>query len=128
MSILGYVTTRKSLNREERKEYELIIGASDGINSAQTMVQILVQDLNDNPPKFSRAIYSFDLPENTVKGTTLGRVEAIDVDEGPSGEVNYTLVSQWGSDIFQLEPLYGTFTLIEEVDFETVIKHFCLFV
>ncbi|KAJ8298114.1 hypothetical protein KUTeg_024645 [Tegillarca granosa] len=91
LGILSYIITGKSLNREERKEYELIIGASDGINSAQTMVQILVQDLNDNPPKFSRAIYSFDLPENTVKGTTLGRVEAIDVDEGASGEVNYTL-------------------------------------
>lgn len=56
-------------------------------------------------------------------GTTLGRVEATDPDEGYSGEVYYSLISLWGSDLFNLDLQKGTFTLLGNLDFEEVISH-----
>lgn len=51
------------------------------------LVEIQIEDLNDNSPKFSTEIYDGRVLENSPKGTEVIRIYAQDVDTGPGGEV-----------------------------------------
>ncbi len=56
----------------------------------------------------------------SVAGTTVGRVSAVDRDEGENAEVSYSITSHWGRDKFSLHPHTGVLTLIGTLDFEQV--------
>ncbi|XP_063236115.1 cadherin-related tumor suppressor [Bacillus rossius redtenbacheri] len=79
-----------------------------------------VTDTNDNPPVFSAAAYSFDVPEDAARGAEAGRVEARDLDQGVNGHVTYTVISDWGNDVFSLNPQSGAFSLAARLDYEEV--------
>lgn len=61
------IATRK-LDRERRSKYSLLVRADDGKQSSDMRLNITVKDVNDHSPKFSRATYSFDIPEDTAAG------------------------------------------------------------
>lgn len=109
------------MDRETNKKHTLVVQASDGVQTSTATVVVTVTDINDSPPTFKQSLYTFDVPEDTAVGTTLGRVEAEDLDEGIAGEVYYTLLTTWGSDLFMLDLQKGTFTLRGNLDFEEVI-------
>ncbi len=79
-----------------------------------------VIDTNDNSPTFSEAAYSFDIPEDTGRGAFVGAVVANDMDEGINAQVSYTVLSDWGNDVFSLNPQSGVFTLTSRLDYEQV--------
>lgn len=79
-----------------------------------------VTDTNDNPPVFPDNAYSFDVPENTVRGTRVGEIAAVDEDEGVNGQVTYQVISDWANDVFSLNPQSGVFTLTARLDYEEV--------
>lgn len=82
------------------------------------LFQIL--DVNDNPPEFEEAQYSFQILEGSAKGTPIGRIRAIDIDADlKNRRVSYSLISEWGSDRFSLDPSTGLFSLsASELDAE----------
>ena len=53
-------------------------------------------------------------------GSTVGVVSAVDSDAGINGQVSYTVISDWGNDVFSLNPQNGVFTLTSRLDYETV--------
>lgn len=77
-------------------------------------------DTNDNSPTFSEAAYSFDIPEDTGRGAFVGAVSVNDLDEGVNAQVSYTVLSDWGNDVFSLNPQSGVFTLTSRLDYEQV--------
>lgn len=77
-------------------------------------------DTNDNPPVFTENAYSFDVPENTIRGTQVGEIVATDEDEGVNGQVTYQVISDWANDVFSLNPQSGVFTLTARLDYEQV--------
>lgn len=82
-----------------------------------------VTDTNDNPPAFAEPAYSFDIPENAPRGYQVGIINAIDPDVGNNAIVSYTVISDWGNDVFSLNPQTGVFTLTARLDYEEVSKH-----
>lgn len=64
----GDLIATKKLDRERRSKYSLLVRADDGKQSSDMMLNITVKDVNDHTPKFSRATYSFDIPEDMVPG------------------------------------------------------------
>lgn len=79
-------------------------------------------DTNDNPPIFSKAAYSFDVPENAPRGYQVGIIAATDPDEYPiNAEISYAVISDWANDVFSLNPQTGVFTLSTRLDYEEVI-------
>ena len=58
---------------------------------AKRRVGILVLDVNDNSPLFSKDIYEFMIKEEQPIGTTLGKVIATDKDLGDAGVVTYQI-------------------------------------
>lgn len=80
-----------------------------------------VTDTNDNPPSFSKAAYSFDVPENAARGYQVGIIAAIDPDQGANADISYAVISDWANDVFSLNPQTGVVGLSSRLDYEEVI-------
>ncbi|XP_034546749.1 protocadherin beta-15-like [Notolabrus celidotus] len=113
----------KKLDREGQQELSLVLTALDGGSPQRTgtsTVHVTVLDANDNAPVFSQTVYEARLPENSLTGTVVVKVAAIDADEGLNGEVTYELsrISETGRRVFALNQTTGDITLIGHLDFE----------
>lgn len=64
----GDLIATRRLDRERRSKYSLLVRADDGLQSSDMRINITVSDVNDHSPKFSRPVYSFDIPEDTTPG------------------------------------------------------------
>jgi len=84
---------RRALDRELHDHYSLRVVAADGdargaSNSGSVDVRIDVVDVNDNRPRFEgEGRYEVTVPENLALHTTILRVQASDIDDGPNGQV-----------------------------------------
>lgn len=50
----------------------------------------------------------------------MGIINAVDPDVGNNAIVSYTVISDWGNDVFSLNPQTGVFTLTARLDYEEV--------
>ena len=99
---------------------------SDGIPSFVIPVNVRVQDVNDNSPKWVGAPYTISLSEVTVKGTRiLQGARAVDADQpGPYSTVEYQVLPGPFSDhVDFVNPLEGTLQLKKSLDYEE-LKNF----
>lgn len=109
------------LDRELKDKFRLHARVDDGVQHTDVTLTIAVTDTNDNAPIFQSAAYSFDVPENTPRGTRVGRVLASDSDApGPNSHITYSLISDWANDVFSINPTTGHFTLTANLDYEMV--------
>uniref|UniRef100_A0A8C2J5U1 Cadherin domain-containing protein n=1 Tax=Cyprinus carpio TaxID=7962 RepID=A0A8C2J5U1_CYPCA len=121
---LPFLVLQKSLDREIKDEYHLVLTAVDGGNpqrSGTLNVTVVVLDNNDNRPVFSKDIYSTNLEENIQVGTLVIQVQASDADHGSNGEVTYAFGSDQNPkvyEIFSLDKLTGDIRVKGDVDFE----------
>uniref|UniRef100_A0A1B0FB48 Cadherin domain-containing protein n=1 Tax=Glossina morsitans morsitans TaxID=37546 RepID=A0A1B0FB48_GLOMM len=71
-------------------------------------LEIDVLDINDNVPQFSQIEYTAVIPENAEIETSVIKVFASDLDEGPSGEVYYKIVEEDEvTDLFKINKYTG---------------------
>ena len=92
----GQISVHKKLDREKVDRYVLKFRAIDngGLTSRKlATVQILVQDVNDDPPVFQKQKYSFSVKENTSASVFIGSVQANSYDEGSGGIISYSIKS-----------------------------------
>jgi hypothetical protein len=117
------MTTTGGLDREKVASYSLVIEASDGVHKSTAIVNVNVKDVNDNAPMFTKSKYSFDVPENTPKGTTVSAVTASDPDAADNGKITFTYATPYGQDIFALDPKTGIITVNGRLNYEQVRRH-----
>lgn len=80
-------------------------------------------DENDNAPVFTNGgVYSFDIFEDAGIGTVVGGLEAIDPDAHLNALVTYSVISDWGNDVFAVHPESGLVRLTSRLDFESVSR------
>ena len=106
----GLVTTLSPLDRESTNRYVLIVEARDSaVNETQlsntTCVHIIVLDLNDEYPTFSREVYTANISEYAQGGDMVIRVFAQDNDLTTNAAITYSLASEMGS--FTIHPTTG---------------------
>ena len=97
----GDLYLKSALDRETVGYYSVEVLAADSGSpvprSSTATVLILVQDENDNAPKFARRFQNentvFTVMENMDTNKILGMVEAEDPDLGRNGQLTYGLVS-----------------------------------
>ncbi len=68
----GLVSTAAILDREAQEDYHLVVMATDeGLmsHSAQVTLNVHIQDLNDNSPRFLQRSYTVFIREPTDQGT-----------------------------------------------------------
>ncbi|XP_045856709.1 protocadherin gamma-A3 isoform X12 [Meles meles] len=88
------LVTARSLDREQVSEYNITLRATDGGNpplSTSTYITLHVEDINDNPPAFSRSSYSAYIPENNPRGDSIFCVIAQDSDSIHNAHITYAL-------------------------------------
>lgn len=88
----GWILRSKLIDRERYPFFSLRVIASVGDKFAETVVNITVTDMNDNPPEFKHQNWNIDLIENWPVGHEIAIVAAKDADAiGPNSRVSYSL-------------------------------------
>ncbi|XP_044007072.1 fat-like cadherin-related tumor suppressor homolog isoform X2 [Aphidius gifuensis] len=134
-SITGVLSVNGKLDREKQNIYELKIRASDNggkennnahnNNNEQVtlysdaLIRITIEDINDNPPKFTLQNYSVKIREDVPIWSVVAVVEATDPDENAGGEIEYILSDSMDNEgYFKIDSLSGTVRTIKSLDFE----------
>nr|XP_042897100.1 fat-like cadherin-related tumor suppressor homolog isoform X1 [Parasteatoda tepidariorum] len=99
----GEVFTTSSIDREQKKLFELVISAVDsGGRCGYAIVRVTITDENDNMPQFSVSEYTVTIPVNMTIGTTILKIHATDNDESFSAAIDYSLYKSNNSVISEL--------------------------
>ena len=108
----GEIQLARSLDFEETKHYFLVVKATDTFLPNDTLevvgaandsnssisffslanVSLSVLDVNDNPPRFAKDIYSVSITENLPTGSLVARVHATDQDSVENALIAYELL------------------------------------
>lgn len=120
--LTGELTLRAPLDRETAPRHDLQIVATDGARGGPRLFSVvdlvvILQDVNDNPPRFLAPVYRIKVPEDLPVGALLLWLESADPDLGGGGLVTYNLKNTEGGS-FGLDPSTGALTLERELDFE----------
>lgn len=122
-SIIYLVCVDQILDREERDTYELRVMATDSGSPplrAESSFIIEVTDVNDNPPLFDQPVYRQVIPEVVFPGSFVLQVTARDKDQGPNGDISYSLLKDQGAyySWFSIDSITGIITTSSQLDYE----------
>lgn len=88
--------------------------ATDGgrydARSQKVPVQIVIGDVNDNKPAFSRYPFTADVSPSNQRGHDILRVTAIDNDKGTNADIVFSFVNEPPSNKFRINPNSGIVT------------------
>ncbi|CAH2063954.1 unnamed protein product, partial [Iphiclides podalirius] len=121
----GVITVAEELDRESVAEYTLVAHAQDRDRpewECSTELEVTLDDVNDNAPRFSAEVYSVTLPEDADIGSLVAKVHATDADLGENRLVRYSFVEE-GNEAFELAADSGIVTLRAALDRETQAEH-----
>ena len=102
----GIVTLVRSLDFETTPLYSFEVVVSDGQFNISSFLRIIVLDENDNTPQFD-VVGPFSVAEEMPEGTLVGQVTATDGDSGINGEIQFSIVSNIGVDLFTINASTG---------------------
>ncbi|NXG24198.1 PCDB8 protein, partial [Grallaria varia] len=113
----------RALDREQQAEVSFSITAVDGgtpPHSGTALVRVVVLDINDNIPVFTRSLYKVPVMENSSQDTVVVVVSASDLDSGTNGEIAYSIVqnSEENFETFKINPETGHIRLKKTLDYE----------
>ncbi|KAK7075982.1 calcium ion binding [Halocaridina rubra] len=117
----GILTIVKTLDRERATEYHLNVTASDHgqpPRSAMQVIEVYIEDVNDNPPKFSQPVYHANVSEGAPPGTSVIRVTASDRDHGTNSNLTYIIPAGIGDNKFRINPATGAIHTVATLDRE----------
>ncbi|XP_038652247.1 protocadherin beta-16-like isoform X12 [Scyliorhinus canicula] len=115
---------QSSLDREAESSHTLTLIAKDGgvpVRSGTAQVSVIVKDANDNAPVFPQSVYRITLLETASRGTRVIMLNATDLDEGPNGEITYTVGTQTSArarELFEVDSKTGQIRVEGKLDYE----------
>nr|XP_020474749.1 protocadherin Fat 3 isoform X4 [Monopterus albus] len=123
----GVISVIHSLDYEEAASYHLTIRATDYLTGARAEVDVdvVVQDVNDNPPIFQKMSYRVVLSETAMIGTPALQVIATDKDSDKNNGVRYQIFSDVhnSTDYFHIDSSSGLILTARMLDHELVQKY-----
>ncbi|XP_064201137.1 protocadherin Fat 1-like isoform X1 [Anguilla rostrata] len=123
----GVLHVVQPLDYETHPAYKLSVRATDLLTGAhaEVFVDIILEDVNDNPPVFGAEVYAASLSEASVIGTSVLRVTASDADSGGTGALFYQLVEDGGEnfDCFGIDRDSGVIWTACALDREETARH-----
>ncbi|XP_067255144.1 protocadherin gamma-A3-like [Chanodichthys erythropterus] len=95
-SLRNYYTlvTDAALDRERVSDYNITITATDSGSpalSTQKTLNLKVSDINDNPPRFQKGVYTAYVTENNPPGLSIFTLSAQDDDWNQNARISYLL-------------------------------------
>uniref|UniRef100_A0A8C5XYH6 FAT atypical cadherin 1 n=1 Tax=Microcebus murinus TaxID=30608 RepID=A0A8C5XYH6_MICMU len=123
----GVINVVAPLDFESHPAYKLSIRATDSLTGAhaEVFVDIVVEDINDNPPVFVQQSYAATLSEASVIGTSVVQVRATDSDSEPNRGISYQLFGNHSKshDHFHIDSSTGLISLVRTLDYEQFQQH-----
>ncbi|XP_036911122.1 protocadherin Fat 1 isoform X1 [Sturnira hondurensis] len=123
----GVINVVAPLDFESHPAYKLSVRATDSLTGAhaEVFVDIIVEDINDNPPVFVQQSYTVTLSEASVIGTSVVQVRATDSDSEPNRGISYHMSGNHSKsqDHFHVDSSTGLISLVRTLDYEEVRRH-----
>uniref|UniRef100_A0A8C0XD75 Protocadherin Fat 1 n=1 Tax=Castor canadensis TaxID=51338 RepID=A0A8C0XD75_CASCN len=123
----GVINVIAPLDFESHPAYKLSIRATDSLTGAhaEVFVDIIVEDINDNPPMFVQQSYAATLSEASVIGTSVVQVRATDSDSEPNRGISYQMFGNHSKshDHFHIDSSTGLISLVRTLDHEQFQQH-----
>lgn len=107
--------TARCLDREQHSRYLLQIQAQDrgtpNTYQGHCNITVVVEDHNDNDPRFEQTKYVANIAENAAIGANVLRVKATDADLGINARLVYSLANEthW---LFAIDSKTGIITTV----------------
>ncbi|KAL8587634.1 hypothetical protein ACOMHN_045323 [Nucella lapillus] len=118
--ISGNITNIKILDAETKERYRPDVRVSDSSYAAETQVTIRLLDVNDNPPRFARPDFMFELREGQRAGTVVGRLLASDRDiSSPNNQFYFSLKRP--STLFELNAESGEIKALRNLEYQRTL-------
>ncbi|NWZ95637.1 PCD23 protein, partial [Nesospiza acunhae] len=125
-SVTGSIITTKALDRETKSHYTFRAVASDcstHFPRSTTVMTVLIQDVNDNTPKFEQSYYKASIWEGQSHKTDIIQVFATDLDSGLNGETEYSIVSGNENATFLIDSARGILATNTGLDYENASSY-----
>ncbi|KAK9498689.1 hypothetical protein O3M35_003268 [Rhynocoris fuscipes] len=132
-AVTGLITTKSNLDREQKSNYTLILVAQDSgtvPQHATRQLRVTVTDIDDNKPVFKRsqeeAPVEFEIEEELAIGSSVGVIEAIDMDVGENAKIGYLITYGNEDGLFGIQRLDNNSALINitgRIDRESAAEH-----
>lgn len=123
----GVISVIHFLDYETASSYHLTIRATDYLTGAhaEVNVDVLVHDINDNPPVFQKMSYMVVLSETAMIGTPALQVMATDKDSEKNNVVHYQIFSDThnSTEYFHIDSSSGLILTARMLDHEIVQKY-----
>uniref|UniRef100_A0A8C3MS99 Uncharacterized protein n=1 Tax=Geospiza parvula TaxID=87175 RepID=A0A8C3MS99_GEOPR len=123
--VTGTVTVKdpKYLDYEDKCKIHLTVVAENSFNSVFCGVTVLIQDVNDNTPKFEQSYYTASIWEGQGPKTDIIQVFATDLDSGLNGETEYSIVSGNENATFLIDSARGILATNTGLDYENASSY-----
>uniref|UniRef100_A0A8C5TVR0 Cadherin domain-containing protein n=1 Tax=Malurus cyaneus samueli TaxID=2593467 RepID=A0A8C5TVR0_9PASS len=123
--ITGTITVKepKYLDYEAKRKVHLTVVAENGLTSTFCGVTVLIQDVNDNVPKFEQSYYKASVWEGQSPKTDIIQVFATDPDSGLNGETEYSILSGNENATFLIDSARGILATNTGLDYENTSSY-----
>ncbi|NWW16296.1 PCD23 protein, partial [Falcunculus frontatus] len=125
-SATGSIITTKALDRETKSQYTFRVVASDSsihFPRSTAVMTVLIQDVNDNVPKFEQSYYKASVWEGQSPKTDILQVFATDLDSGLNGETEYSILSGNENATFLIDSARGILATNTGLDYENTSSY-----
>ncbi|XP_053575599.1 protocadherin gamma-B5-like [Bombina bombina] len=116
----GVIITKRELDFEVTKMYEMMVEAKDGgglVGHCKVSIQII--DINDNAPKIILKSFTTPIPEDSLPGTLVALINVHDLDSGKNGKVICHVVGELPFKLIASSLGYYKLVTTQTIDRET---------
>ncbi|KYO46298.1 hypothetical protein Y1Q_0021824 [Alligator mississippiensis] len=113
----------KFLDYEIKSKIHLTVLAGNGLTSALCGITVLIQDVNDNAPKFEQSYYKTSVWEGQIYSTYIMQIFATDLDSGLNGEIEYSVVSGNENKLFLIDSAQGILAANAILNYEDISSY-----